>query len=160
VLPSFSPDGTQIAFSSGRDGSGGSTYVVSTLGGEERLLVKPGHRPKFSPDGNWIAYTVEGTTNDSKKIYLVPTTGGPSRQLQPDFASAMFPIWTSDGKHLLFWGIRDFKEKSEQSHLWAADWWVAPLEGGPAIQTWGLHRLPSAGISPHCRLGAAGRLAG
>jgi serine/threonine protein kinase len=40
TLPDFSPDGSKIAFVSGRDGGG--IYIVSTLGGEERLVAKTG----------------------------------------------------------------------------------------------------------------------
>jgi serine/threonine protein kinase len=54
VDPSFSADGTRIAFQSSR--LGGGIYVIPTLGGEERLLVKQGFSPRFSPDGKWIAY--------------------------------------------------------------------------------------------------------
>ena len=56
VDPSFSADGSRIAFQSSR--LGGGIYVVSTLGGEERLLVKQGFSPRFSPDGKWIAYGI------------------------------------------------------------------------------------------------------
>ncbi|MGH9204378.1 MAG: serine/threonine protein kinase, partial [Vicinamibacterales bacterium] len=47
VDPSFSADGSKIAFQSSRQGGG--VYVISTLGGEERLLAKQGFSPRFSP---------------------------------------------------------------------------------------------------------------
>src|SRR6185295_17084174 len=47
--PSFSPDGSKIAFRSRR--KGGGIYVVSSLGGEERLIAPLGRDPRFSPDG-------------------------------------------------------------------------------------------------------------
>lgn len=52
--PSFTPDATQIVFRSERDGGG--IYVVPTLGGTARLVAQRGRRPRFSPDGHWIAY--------------------------------------------------------------------------------------------------------
>ena len=111
--PAFSPDGTRIAFRSDRDGGG--IYVVSTLGGgEERLLAKYGRRPRFSPDGSQILYWVGEYR--SAKMYVIPAAGGSPRQLQPDFESAIEPIWTPDGKHVLFAGAR----KVEQEF----DWWV------------------------------------
>jgi len=47
--PSFSPDGSKIAFRSEREGGG--IYVVSTFGGAERKIASEGRRPRFSPNG-------------------------------------------------------------------------------------------------------------
>jgi hypothetical protein len=44
--PSFSPDGTLIAFSSQRQGQQAGIYVVPTLSGEERQVVARGRRPR------------------------------------------------------------------------------------------------------------------
>jgi hypothetical protein len=54
--PDFSPGGSTIAFRSERDGGG--IYLISVIGGSERKIADRGHNPKFSPDGNWIAYWV------------------------------------------------------------------------------------------------------
>jgi serine/threonine protein kinase len=122
--PSFSPDGSRIAFHSYR--SGGGIYAVSALGGQERLIATGGQNPRFSPDSMWIVYWI-GEPNyyaPSGKVYIVPATGGKPVQVQPGFADARYPIWTPDGKHILFQGTRSAQEEP--------DWWVARV--GSEIQ--------------------------
>ena len=74
VEPSFSADGSRVAFQSSR--LGGGIYVIPTLGGEERLLAARGFSPRFSPDGNWIAYGVAEQAGG--RLYVAPAAGGPA----------------------------------------------------------------------------------
>ena len=111
--PSFSPDGTRIAFRSERDGGG--IYVVPALGGDARKLVDRGRSPRFSPDGKWIAYCEIGYHNfhypGSASVFVIPSSGGEPRRIQPSFASAAFPIGSPDGTHLAFMGLADAKKQ-------------------------------------------------
>jgi len=133
--PAFSPDGRRIAFHSEREGGG--IYVVSTLGGEQRRITDSGRRPRFSPDGNWIAYHVAIGTDIApglgSKVSLVAPTGGVPRDIQPAFLSTHHPIWSPDGKHLLFFGQREYAATQD-----TGDWWVAPVPtaaGEAAVNT-------------------------
>ena len=136
--PDFSPDGSKIVFRSEREPAG--IYVIATLGGEERLIAPGGRRPHFSPDGNWIAYDA-GVIQQTPKIYIVAASGGPPRELQTGLPYGVLPIWSPDGKHLLFVGSR---ERSVFSRL---DWWVAPLEGGGAMATGAAEVLQAQGFA-------------
>jgi serine/threonine protein kinase/Tol biopolymer transport system component len=143
--PAFSPDGTTIAFRSDRDGG---IYIVSTLGGAAKKIAAQGRRPRFSPDGSWIAYYWGGGSDFSftdSRSYVVSATGGTPRQLQPEFAVACFPVWSPDGKHVLFLGSREPIELPAESY----DWWVAPLNTGTTVRTGAVavlrkHGLPDA----------------
>jgi Tol biopolymer transport system component len=58
------------------------------------------------------------------QIFIVPVTGGEPKRLCADFLEARSPIWTPDGRHLLFQGRRKVSQY---------EWWVAPIEGGEAV---------------------------
>jgi eukaryotic-like serine/threonine-protein kinase len=126
VEPSFSPDGSQLAFRSDRDGGG--VYVVSTLGGDARRVADRGRRPKWSPDGKRIAYWVGPDTAfvmsraDASHTYVVDAASGQSRPVAEDFGVAMAPIWAADSSRLLVLGSR--------TGITDIDWWVVPLDGG------------------------------
>lgn len=140
--PAFSPDGSRIAFRSEREGGG--IYIVSTLGGEERMITKNGRRPRFSPDGNSVAYYT-GSGLRSSSIYIVSSTGGSPRELKLSIPWATEPVWSPDGKHLLFKGSTDPTGQNR-------DWWVASPEGGHAIQTGAAAVLGSDGMAGPMRI--------
>ncbi len=141
VAPAFSPDGGRIAFQSSRDGGG--LYVIPTLGGEERLVARHGTRPRFSPDGRNIAYWVGDPTNraPSGRIYVVPSGGGGPRQLASDFADARQPVWSPNGTHVLFHGVRRTQDP--------VDWWVAPIDGRPPVPTGAYKVFRDQGLTPY-----------
>jgi serine/threonine protein kinase len=127
--PDFSPDGSRIVFHSSR--SGGGIYVIPVLGGEPTLVTPRGFHPRYSPDGNWIAYwfgAEGGTLGVSlRQVFVVPANGGTARQIAGDLDFAFDPVWAPDGKRLIVSGGK----LSSRS----ADWWIVPVESGPAIRT-------------------------
>jgi serine/threonine protein kinase len=162
--PVFSPDGAKIAFRSEREGGG--VYLTSILGGEERLIVQKGRRPRFSPDGKWLAYWVGFSTGDptspgSNKIFIVPSNGGEPKQLAPQFESALYPAWSPDGKRVLFLGASSADTAAAGGALIGTnrplhrmDWWITDLDGGPPVKT-GVHaELIKQGLSVWASSGA------
>jgi len=130
VEPTFSPDGTKIVFASTREGGG--LYIVSALGGEERKIADDGRQPQFSPDGSKIAYWA-GPANalplrdGIAHAYILDLATSTSRRLRPDFPASMHPVWSPDGSHIVFLGLKDAKNKD------SFDWWIAPLDGSAPV---------------------------
>ncbi len=120
--PSLSPDGQTIAFRSDR--LAGGIYTVPTDGSSPpRWIANQGRRPRYSPDGKWLAFWARTLrAEDLGSVYLMPAEGGPPRQVAPGFHTALLPVWSPDGEHLLFLGARK-----------KGDWlefFVTPREGG------------------------------
>jgi Tol biopolymer transport system component/tRNA A-37 threonylcarbamoyl transferase component Bud32 len=122
--PTFSPDGGTLAFRSERGQGGIYRIRLGSAEGSEQLLAAGGYRPKYSPDGKWIAYwsAAEPATFRSPRgaVFVIPAGGGaPNRQAQ-EFIDAKMPVWTST---LLFLGQR----RDEK----AIHWWTTSLGGEP-----------------------------
>jgi tricorn protease len=99
--------GGQVAFV-----YGGDIYTASTAGGvAQRLTSDEGNElyPKFSPDGQWIAFSAEYT--GTRQVWVMPAAGGTPRQLtfytdvgpMPPRGGTDYRIldWTPDGRHVL-----------------------------------------------------------
>lgn len=110
VAPTFSPDGSQIAFAWSSRLDQGFDLYVKTAGSERmiKLTDHPSHwiSSAWSPDGTQIAFA-RWSQNDSG-VFVVPALGGPERKL----ADATFwhePFmqisWSPDSKSLAYWSI-------------------------------------------------------
>lgn len=131
IEPSFSPDGTQIAYR--ENGNAGGIYLVPSLGGKSTLLAEGGYRPRFSADGQRVAYWTGERLYGTAKIFVVPAAGGNPAQLQAEFAYAAFPVWSPDGNYIAFVGSRSPLRNDWNPNADDWDWWVAPAAGGPAV---------------------------
>jgi tricorn protease len=96
--PAISPDGKEIAFS-----SGGDIWTVPTSGGEARLLVTDPaseSRPLYSPDGSKLAFVSTRTGNGD--IYVLTLATGLLQRITFSEAADNLDGWSRDGKWIYF----------------------------------------------------------
>jgi len=96
--PGISPDGREIAFS-----SGGDIWSVPATGGEARLLVSDPsteRRPMFSPDGTQLAFV--STRTGGGDIYVLTFSTGALARLTWDDGLEMLDGWSRDGQWIYF----------------------------------------------------------
>ena len=96
----------------------GNLWMVSRGGGTaQRLTADPGQdlMPRFSPDGQWIAFTASYQGNQD--VYVIPAAGGEARRLtfHSDVVAKaptrwgpdnMVVTWTPDSKNIVFMSRR------------------------------------------------------
>lgn len=104
--PTFSPDGSQVAFQWDGGKSGAGIYV-KVIGLEPPVLVaKTTHGyPAWSPDGRFIAF-LGPVPSGNCGVFLVPAVGGPVRKLaeissEEAWVAGHFVAWHPDGKWLV-----------------------------------------------------------
>jgi len=151
--PSFSPDGTQIAFVWSRsEGPFSFEAYVKQIGQEHAVQLT--HHPAiylglgWSPDGRFIALARRGNDDNDTGIYLLPALGGSERKLADATPAGRYPEyllgWSPDGKWLAF-----SKEDAPTGQVNSA----SPQHGGIHllnVETTEQRVLPDA--SPDCEL--------
>ncbi len=86
----------------------GDIWIVSKNGGTANKLSSPNGEenfPKFSPDGNTIAFTAK--YNGNWDVYTIPTSGGIPKRLTSHGGFDQVLDWHPDGSKILFSSSRE-----------------------------------------------------
>jgi Tol biopolymer transport system component len=104
----WSPDGKSIVYSGSPSvGQPEALFVLSLDSMQTRQLTSPAYQPgdvdpKFSPDGQTIAFVRDTTGGQS--IYVTPISGGGERLVTSERGLKVGLAWTVDGRNLVFGG--------------------------------------------------------
>lgn len=147
--PTWSPDGTQIAFAARPGGSRDrkmdtDIFVMHADGGNIRLLagtVGNDVDPDWSPDGSRIAF--QGLHDDNRGLIWVASvrTGELTRLTQRHTYSEMDPAWSPDGRWIAY--TRYHHGNTLNGHIYGAELWLMRSDGSDerAIVTRGSGRV-------------------
>lgn len=114
TFPDWSPDGSELAFSSNRERStvGLDIWGMDANGANPtRLTDAPGQngRAAWSHDGTRIAFTSTRDSNSTTvaEIWVMDADGGNQRALTSDGKFANSPSWSPDDSRIVFQSNRD-----------------------------------------------------
>ncbi|MFW6083811.1 MAG: hypothetical protein ACODAA_01205, partial [Gemmatimonadota bacterium] len=138
LFPTWSPDGTRIAFLSDRNGTSdpGNIYVMDVDGSNVTPITDDPDeegRPVWSPDGSLIAF---GRGNDGVgDVFVVEPDGTGETNLTDDPAMDGDPAWSPDGSRITFVSTR----ASGDAEIYAMDADgsnVDRITSEPGIERW------------------------
>jgi hypothetical protein len=133
--PDWSPDGKYIAYRS--DGDQDGLYIVPALGGAglARRVSTFGYYPRWSPDGSQILFRTSPFP-EGNRIFVVGLNGAAAHEVLGKLLdsvkttpiSAVSGAWHPDGKRVSVWYWKNLPTP-------VPNFWTAPIDGGPVIET-------------------------
>ncbi|MCM1110336.1 MAG: S41 family peptidase [Clostridium sp.] len=125
--PVWSPDGSEIAFASDREG-GADIFVIPAAGGAARRLTynSASEFPEtFTPDGKSVIFSAAiqdqaasaaFPARSQTELYSVPVAGGVYRQIAPVSATNIFYLPSADGSYL-YEDVKGSEDRWRKHHV-------------------------------------------
>jgi Tol biopolymer transport system component len=104
VDPSWSPDGTKIAFARKPPGGVYSIWVMKADGSDQQQLTFASRNqryPSWSPDGTEIAYRDYAASTGGSQIFVMSASGAGQRAI-PETGGGDQPVWSPDGQRIAY----------------------------------------------------------
>ncbi len=103
----FSPDDKRIAYSSFDINYKGAVHVCNADGKSNKTVTSGGsaYNPKFSPDGNHLAFVWDKSGN--YEVYICNSDGSGVKQLTSKKGNTMEFDWSADSKRIVYEAISD-----------------------------------------------------
>jgi Tol biopolymer transport system component/DNA-binding winged helix-turn-helix (wHTH) protein len=111
---STSPDGRGLVYAAVT--SGGTSIRVRHEDGSDLEVAERGFWPRWSPDGQWIAYTTSNPEGGDGTIHVVRPDGSEDRELTDIHSQVYGLCWTPDSSRVIF-----ASEQSGPTMLWSVD---------------------------------------
>jgi Tol biopolymer transport system component len=143
----FSPDGKQVLTLFFRRDNISQIALVSTEDDTTRALkslnwVYP-KRMDFSPDGRWIVYdNLSADQAEERDIFVLAVDGSRETRLLEGPANDLFPLWSPDGREILF-----ASDRSGSNGVWTVPVEDGQAAGKPRLLRDGLGRVLPLGLT-------------
>lgn len=126
--PTWSPEGTQLAFSSIDQGGFSDLYIYDTVEGQLQKITSDAYDdrdPSWSPDGRYIAFSSDRTSvgiENAFNLFTYDVTNGNIRYLTFGNHHDFSPRWSPSGHQLVFTSTRrDSTGRFSAQDIWVVD---------------------------------------
>jgi Tol biopolymer transport system component len=141
VMPTFSPDGSRIAFASDRAGNW-DIYIVDVKGGQAvQVTSDPTDdiHPSFSRDGQQLIYSSYGSQSGQWEMVIVDLNNPATKRY---VGHGLFPSWSPTQDKIVFQRAR------QRGTRWFSIWTIDLVNGEPMSPTEIAASTNAAAITP------------